>query len=1048
MITLKNITKVYASPGGEDVHALKGISLTLRENEFVSILGPSGGGKTTLLNIIGGLDQYTDGDLIIDGVSTKEYKDKDWDTYRNHSVGFVFQNYNLISHQSVLANVELALTLSGVSRSDRRKRAIYALEAVGLGDQIRKKPNQLSGGQMQRVAIARALVNDPKILLADEPTGALDSKTSRQVMDILKKVAHDRLVVMVTHNPDLANEYSTRIINISDGEISGDSDPCAAEEKTPAEAKEDRKRRRPSMSFLTAMGLSANNLMTKRTRTLLTAFAGSIGIIGIALILSLSNGVNDYIARIQEETLSSYPLSIDSSATDLTSLVSSMADRAKNSTNAEEGKVSEVRMVTDMFSRIGTNDLESFRSYLKENAEAVDKYVTAIRYGYGITPRIYSPDTSGKVIRLNPSNMTGGYSSGYVSGSFFNEMLDNRELLLEQYDVIAGRWPEHYDEVILVLEDANQISDYMLYALGIKNPEEFRDMLSKVVKGEKVTVPEGAMEFTYDELLGLKYKLVMPADFYKYDSEYKVWLDMTDDEDYMKKLVDGGLTLNTVGIVTPKAGSLSSSITPGIAYTSDLIRYIIDYSSKTEITSSQRQTPDRDVFTGKTFDELNEEDTSGDLDFEDMIEIDKESLSKAFGMDIDTDKLKAIMASSIGEMTGKITADTSPAEEAFTDTFTSLFTGLIASKMQNGVATISVQEVQDIVQDYVESAAGQQEIAGLTDEYGLPATALNQIYEGLIASAAASVCMQQGGTATFTEGTAEAIAQAALTTPIMQGAAENMGRFLTETKVKMGVATDATKMGTDLIAEMAGSIHVDTDAFARAFKFKLNEEELNRLMSATMTSSDNEHSKEINLRKLGFADLNEPTSISFYFDNFEAKDAFKDMISRYNDEMTSSGHEEKALTYTDITGILMSSVTSIVNTVSYVLIAFVSVSLVVSSIMIGIITYISVLERTKEIGLLRAIGASKRDISRVFNAETFIIGLISGAMGIGITVTLCIPITRILRSITGIGSLRAFLQPAAGIALVIISVFLTFISGLIPSRIAAKKDPVIALRTE
>lgn len=1045
MIQLKGITKEY-SAGDMSVTALKDINITLRQNEFVAILGPSGGGKTTLLNIIGGLDQYTRGDLIINGISTKDYKDRDWDTYRNHTVGFVFQNYNLISHQSVLANVELALTLSGVSSSERRRRAIYALEAVGLGDQLKKKPNQLSGGQMQRVAIARALVNDPDILLADEPTGALDTKTSIQVMDILKKVASDRLVVMVTHNPELAKRYATRIISLTDGEITGDTDNFTPEELI---AEKPKKRiRKPSMGFIPALALSLNNLLTKKGRTLLTSFAGSIGIIGIALILSLSNGVNGYIARIQEETLSSYPLVIENTGTDLTGMMTAIMGSVEEA-DAEGDRVKELQIVTDMFSRIGTNDLGAFKKFLEENPDITENYVNCLQYSYGITPRIYSSDHS-EVLQLNPSALTpgGGISSAYISSSFFNRMMDNRGLLEEQYDVAAGRWPDKYDELVLVLESPNTISDFMLYSLGLRDQDAFVDMFTDVMNGEKVSSDVKPMEFSYSDFLSMEFTMVLPCDYYQYDSQYKVFNDMSDDEDYMKDLLEKGLPLKVVGIVYPKEGSVAASLSAGIAYTGKLTEYIIEQSRDREIVTMQLADKSKDVFSGKTFDELNEKGSESGLDFQDMIQIDTEAISAAFGLEVDENELREMMGSSILAMTGEISADTSPAETAFSDAFTDIFNGIVNSRMEEGSAVFTALDTAEATAEYMQGAAAQEILSNLSATYPIPVENYSQIFGSLCGNAIASAAQSAGGQITFTPQNTSPIIQASLSNPLAAGTVKNMGKTMVETKMKVAVMNEATQMGMGIITAMAGGIKVDTDAFASAFQFKLEEDELSRLMSTMTSSSAVENTAATNLAKLGYADIQAPTRISVYLTDFESKDAFKEVIAKYNKDMEEAGKEEYVLNYTDITGILMSSVTSIVNTVSYVLVAFVSVSLVVSSIMIGIITYISVLERTKEIGLLRAMGASKRDISRVFNAETFIIGLCSGTMGILITVALCFPINKIMRSLTNIQTLRAYLQPAAGVILVVISVILTLIAGLIPSRIAAKKDPVTSLRTE
>ncbi len=882
MLRLKNIVKEYVV-GDEKVPALKGVSLEFRENEFVSILGPSGCGKTTLLNIIGGLDKYTSGDLIINGISTKLYKDRNWDSYRNHSIGFVFQSYNLIPHQTVLANVELALTLSGVSRRERRKRAVEALEKVGLKDQIRKKPNQLSGGQMQRVAIARALVNDPDILLADEPTGALDTATSAQIMDILSEIAEDKLVIMVTHNPELAQIYSTRIIKLLDGEIQSDSMPVTPEEikadEEKAEAfekmtKQERKAMMPpktSMSLATALTLSLNNLMTKKARTLLTAFAGSIGIIGIALILSLSNGVQQYIDRVQEDTLSSYPITIERSTIDMTSFMSSMAKNANNVEEHTDNRIYTNRIMTGfmelMVNEVTTNNLADFKKYIEANRTRFEELTTDIHYGYSTRMNIYKADIENGIYQVNPGqvfSMMGmrGSSSrmSFVNSEVWQRLINNDKLLEQQYSVVYGRMPQAYNEVVLIVSGNNEVTDYTLYSLGVLDSTELGETLGKMIRGEDAEWPE-PKSYSYDELCGLKFKLMLNSDYYA--KENGVWVDKSQDEIYMMNALDKAETISIVGILKSESEAAQNGLAGTIGYRTDLMEHLIDAVNNSEIVREQKANPDVDIFTGISFEP---EETEA----------------------LTWEKLNAYIASL-------------PEEE----------------KLRTEA---SIQQMRDY---------------GMTDDKIL-------------------------------------------------------------------------------------------EAFSSMFE-----------------PQKTEATYEDNLRKMGVSDPDDPSTINLYPKDFEAKDAIAELIDEYNRDK----EEDEKITYTDLVGLIMSSVSTIINAISYILIAFVAISLVVSSIMIGIITYISVLERTKEIGILRAIGASKKDISRVFNAETLIVGFTAGLLGIVITFLLLIPINIIIKHFTDIGGLAVLPYIAGGI-LILISMLLTFIAGLFPSRIAAKKDPVVALRTE
>lgn len=870
MLELNNITKDYIS-GDSTVQALKGISIEFRKSEFVSILGQSGCGKTTLLNIIGGLDRYTSGDLVINGKSTKKFKDKDWDAYRNYSVGFVFQNYNLIPHQTVLSNVELALTISGVSREERKERAIKALEDVGLKEQIHKKPNQLSGGQMQRVAIARALVNNPDIILADEPTGALDTKTSVQIMEILKEISKDKLIVMVTHNPELAEKYSTRIVKILDGVITDDSKPFTEEDR---EKEKDAKAKdgRTAMKFFTALRLSLNNLMTKKGRTLLTSFAGSIGIIGIALILSISNGVQSYINRVEEDTLSSYPITIDESTVDISSMMESlMGETEENTETHEDGKIYSRDIMNDMIStlssKVTNNNLEALKNYIENENSTIKDNASAIKYNYNLNINLYKEDTSNGVVRVNPStvmnalgmedmmaaqesspmnSMFGSSMTSMSNTDVWEEMLDNEELLHSQYDLVAGSWPTNYNEVVLIVNENNEISDYTLYALGLKDQKELEEKWNKVQNGETVEESE-TTSYTYDQLLDLSFKLVLNSDYY--EKENGLWVDKSDDEDYMKELLNNCENINVVGIIKQNEQSVATGMSGGIGYTKDLKEYVINKTNEAEIVKEQKDNPDINVFTGLAF----------------------------------------------------------PDEDAKTFDYSQL-----SDEQRAQLAMLSAEQLAEVMETYSNNA--------------------NASYDG-------------------------------------------------------------------------------------------------------------------NLELLGDVDLDKPSSISIYPKDFDAKDVITQEIDNYNQKQRDDGKEENVINYTDLIGIMMSSVSQIIDTISYVLIAFVAISLVVSSIMIGIITYISVLERTKEIGILRAIGASKKDISRVFNAETFIVGLIAGILGIGITILLNIPITKAIYAVTGV-SVTVSLPVVGGIILVLISMILTIIAGLIPAKMASKKDPVEALRTE
>ena len=1063
MLQIKNISKQYKT-GDLIQDALKDVSLNLRDNEFVSILGPSGSGKTTLLNIIGGLDRYDSGDLIINNVSTVEYEDRDWDSYRNHTIGFVFQSYNLIPHQTVLANVELALTIGGISKKERRNRALKALEEVGLREQAHKKPNQMSGGQMQRVAIARALVNNPDILLADEPTGALDTETSVQVMELLKKVANDRLVIMVTHNPELAEEYSTRIVRLKDGVIIADTDPFvpSKEEVTPPEH---RNLGKASMSIMTALSLSFNNLLTKKGRTILTAFAGSIGIIGIALILSLSTGFQNYIDQIQEDTLTSYPLTLTAETADTTSMLLSMVSESGGA--KEDDVVKEQKFISSMLTSIGKNDLSLFKEHLERNAKTVDELVSIVEYQYNINPLIYTVNSEEKITQLNPSTVltSMGMSSSMssispMSTAIFNEMLDDRATLESQYDVLAGRWPEKFNETILVLSEPNAMPDMLVYGLGLRDENELIDMMAKLMAGEKVEETSEALQFSYKDLMNLPLKLVDATATYKYNVDYNIYEDMTKDEAFMQKVYDDAIDLNIVGIVCANENSTSSVLSPGIAYTKDLTEYVIEKASESEIVKKQKTSREVDVFSGKRFDDKSEE---AGLNFEDMISIDTEMLSSAFGMEVSEKDIANMTQGYMTEISSSITTDTKGAEEAFSSTLVTFTTDLLNGYIEKNlipminVASMKMSDVENVVDTFMTLETTQQTLAELETNYVVPKATFQSMYTELLKGFLQGYIqsyIQMMPPASDTEEpsafipkdkvqeiVASCVAQEPVTVMV-----EQIGAAMTEAVMQKNILKKVGELSATLMGTLANSFNVDQNKIAGAFKFDMSEEELARIMK-TMSTSNVEKNADTNLSALGYQDIDAPSAISLYFIDFEAKEKFIDFLEDYNAKMEKED-EEKVINYADITGLLMSSVKTIVDSVSYVLIAFVSISLVVSSIMIGIITYISVLERTKEIGVLRAIGASKKNISSIFNAETFIVGLFAGLLGIAITILLNIPINSIIHSLTGNTAINAVLPTNSAIILVVLSVVLTLIGGLIPSKQAAKKDPVLALRSE
>ena len=1254
MLQIKDIHKEYRT-GNLVQRALDGVSLSLRDNEFVAILGPSGSGKTTLLNIIGGLDRYDSGDLIINGISTKKYKDRDWDSYRNHTIGFVFQSYNLIPHQTVLANVELALTISGVSKSERRRRAKEALEKVGLGAQIHKKPSQMSGGQMQRVAIARALVNDPEILLADEPTGALDSDTSVQVMDLLQGVAKERLVVMVTHNPELAQLYATRIVTVKDGRILSDTDPFVIDSESMAPPVH-KNMGKSSMSFFTALSLSFQNLKTKKARTLLTSFAGSIGIIGIALILSISNGVDKYITNMEEETLSEYPLQIQSTGVDLTSM---MMGAATAQSGKKDGEVGVAQMVTNMFSKMNSNDLESLKVYLDSNESSISQYANSVEYTYSVSPQIFlengknirqvNPDKSFSAMGLG-SGSSNSIMSSTMSTDVFHEMPEDADLYKDQYDVKAGRWPENYKECVLVLTSQGDISDFLQYTLGLRDGKELDDMVQKFMAEEAVETPENEGPYTYDEILGKKFKLVNSTDYYEYDEEYKVWKDKSDNSSYMKKLVKNGEDLTIVGIVQPVEGATASMLTAGICYTPELTKHVIEKAASSEIVKQQLADEKINVFTGEEFGK--EDNENSKFDMESLFSINADALQEAFqvdlsGFNMDLSSLSGLSSGLNVEMpdmpdmsalAGNINLDESsmpdlskliklddldldlshmidpeeilknlPAdqvpdmsqalksvkfdftEEKVTALLKEVLTGYQESikdkpeadmdKMQaalkqyltskemnerlckdlqelvknnvnvdmssekliavavglmnqyqeyakaNGItqtdvasilAFLSQGEIQQQIKEEAENLVKNsvtvnittkqirdllmQDVVAAYPEYAwnnsLPDPAnlgtyfleymqtedgQNRLMNGLMTLVDTSEVQTQFSQAmetymkammtSFTDAIAKGIeskfteimeqVEKQLTKGIQTAMEQMMGNISSGMQEAMqSVMTSVSSSLTSAMSQamsglgglgsgmgnMEDALSINPEAFAKAIQMNMNEDDLSELMMSLLSSENSSY--DGNLKKLGYADLNVPGGINIYPKDFESKSEIVGILDQYNADMEAAGEDEKVITYTDLVGTLMSSVTDIVNIISYVLVAFVAISLVVSSIMIGVITYISVLERKKEIGILRAIGASRHNVSQVFNAETFIIGFCAGAMGIGITLLLLIPANSIIRSLADGVNVKAALTPVAAVVLIGLSVVLTLLGGLIPSRKAAKSDPVTALRTD
>ena len=1180
MLQVKDICKEY-NTGGYIQKALDNISLSLRDSEFVAILGPSGSGKTTLLNLIGGLDRYDSGDLIINGTSTKEYSDRDWDAYRNHSVGFIFQSYNLIPHQTVLANVELALTIAGVSKKERTRRAKEALTRVGLADHIYKRPNQLSGGQMQRVAIARALINEPNVLLADEPTGALDSETSIQVMELLKEVAKDRLVVMVTHNPELAAAYANRIVELRDGQIINDTNPYE-----PMEAKIVDKRRlgKASMSFLTALGLSFMNLKTKLSRTLLVSFAGSIGIIGIALILSLSNGTNAYIDNIQRETLSEYPIQLQKNAVDLSSFV---RDRNSDKEPAKD-EVTELQIVGNLFSTAATNDLGAFMEYIEGRRQDIMEYARSVEYQYNASPLIYS-EQDGKIIQVHPNSSLSflglgsslAMSSSYFSmGDVFHIMPEEKALYEDQYDIKAGRWPENYSEIVLVLTQEGKVSDMALYSMGLKDHTLLEEMIEKLLNGDKVDKETENSTYSYEDFIGVTFRAVCRSELFTYDDGYGVWTDRSEDSAYVESLVKDAEIMRIVGVVKPKEDASAAMLSTGMNYMPSLIYHVISEAAQSAPVLAQLSEPSINLLTGRAFDE---EGGSAFTQLASMFSIDFDAIKNAFGFDetalefdfsaladmdldiselIDTDELSSLfpeismqdMSSLLSSIRFNISIDSlrslfsellssylSYASADPATDFASLPQAIQAYFLTDEARELIARDIREIVteitsevlteerlqsiinnvtagfSDYLISVGGP-DIDELIEQYAAGEAELRDIIELLMEylpqylnSDEARLILKQELNALLSDISSHAFSEEQLSrvfTDILNGyeayaqeeglpmpsnmlssfqsflATDEARRLIGESITDMvdtrefvrRLSRELARYSTQFAEGLAGfmgdmiprvmekisesmedamaviveklpsAFTVDTEAFSEAVKMNMDDGELKNLITSLMSGESSTY--ESNLSSFGYADLSEPNEITIYPKSFEAKEEILRIIDEYNDDMKDTGREEKVIHYVDMVGTMMNSVTDIIDAISYVLIAFVSVSLIVSSIMIGVITYISVLERRKEIGILRAIGASKRNVSSVFNAETFIIGALAGVIGIVITWIILIPGNIVIHSLTGQSDLNAVLPMTSALILVLLSIALTLIGGVIPSRSAAKSDPVTALRTE
>ena len=1062
MLQIKHICKQYKT-GDLVQNALNDVSLNLRDSEFVAILGPSGSGKTTLLNIIGGLDRYDSGDLVINGISTKKYTDRDWDSYRNHTIGFVFQSYNLIPHQTVLANVELALTISGISGAERRRRAAEALEKVGLGNQLHKHPSEMSGGQMQRVAIARALVNNPDILLADEPTGALDSETSIQVMELLKEVARDRLVVMVTHNPELAERYATRIVNLKDGVIRSDTQPYEPD-TTALAAPVHKNMGRSSMSVFTSLALSFNNLRTKKARTLLTAFAGSIGIIGIALIISLSNGVNNYIADMERSTLSEYPLQIMSSGMDFTSMLSSGAPSSSSQdTTQEEGMVPVRQLISQMVSGITTNDLKSLKQYLEGTDTTVADNSTAVEYSYNVSPQIYRQDPDGSIRQVNPDSSlsslgissessSNSIMSSMMNTSVFSELPQTPELYESQYDVKAGRWPEAYNECVLVLDASGSVTDYALYALGMRDNAELDKMIQQFAQNQNVEVPDDFKTYTYSDFLGKQFKLINSSDRYVYDDTYNLWRDKSDDTDYMKQVVADGTDLTIVGVVQPAEDSSAAMLSSGIGYTHDLTLHVIEQAKASTIVQQQMSDPQTNVFTGEAFGA----DSDTAFDMASMFSVDTDALKNAF--QFDTSALNFDLSGAFDLSAGSFDLSSLLDPDNFSLDLGDLpqLDMDMSSVFENMDLSISPEALQDMMQKILNGYKDYVVGNGILnlDKISFSAYMQTEQFQQLLASSMSELLAD----ANLQEQFSSAMQQAMQT--VMESYSAQISQAL-QSQLSTAMNTAMAQMGTQISqqlesaiqkniaqlgSQMENALKIDASAFQNAIQMNMTEEDLTELMKSSMMSSTATYDN--NLQTLGYADLDDPGTISIYPKDFDCKANIVDALDAYNASMEANGEDDKVVHYTDVVGTLMTSVTKIINMISNMLVAFVSISLVVSSIMIGVITYISVLERRKEIGILRAIGASKRNISEVFNAETFIIGLCSGCMGVGLSLILLIPGNMLIHSIADSASVTAALPLPAALVLIALATLLTILGGFIPAKSASKCDPVKALRSE
>ena len=1063
MLQLKKIHKQYKT--GDLVQtALDKVSLNLRDCEFVAILGPSGSGKTTLLNIIGGLDRYDSGDLIINGISTKKYTDRDWDSYRNHTIGFVFQSYNLIPHQTVLANVELALTISGVSGAERRRRATEALQKVGLGNQLHKHPTEMSGGQMQRVAIARALVNDPDILLADEPTGALDSETSIQVMELLKEVAKDRLVVMVTHNPELAHQYATRIVQLKDGVIRSDTDPFepdAAQLAPPVH----KSMGRSSMSPLTSLSLSFNNLLTKKARTLLTAFAGSIGIIGIALIISLSAGVNQYIDDTERSTLSEYPLQILSSGMDLTSMLTSGSPASASGTTAEEGMVPVRQLITQMVAGITSNDLKSLKTYLESDDCTIAEDASSIEYSYNVQPQIYREDADGSIRQVNPdsslsslgissTSSTNSMMSSMMNTSVFYQLPESDELYNSQYEVKAGRWPEKYNECVAVLGADGTITDYALYALGLRDSAELDKMIQQFAQNQNVDVPTDFKTYRYSDFIGIQFKLVNAADRYLRDDDHNAWVDKSDDKDFMKSLVASSETLTVVGVVQPKEDASASMLSSGIAYPSALTQHVIAAAADSQMVKDQLASPAINVMNGEPF---GTEDASA-FDMSSLFRIDTDMLKSAFQFDtsklnfdlsgaFDLDNGSVDLGSLLDPDDFQLDLDLTETPDLDMSTLTDLFANMDLSVSEDKMQELA-QKVLVGYKDYV-IGNGILNLNKISFSQYLKSDA----FKTLMNDAMGELFDQDALQAQFSEAMQTAMStlmesyssQISETLQTQLGSAMQTAMTKLMTQMSQNIQSQMQQSFSQLGSQMENALKIDATAFQKAIQFNMSEDDLTDLMKSAMLSSTATY--DSNLQTLGYADLDAPSQIKIYPQDFDHKASVVAKLDAYNN-MRSQGADDKVIQYTDVVGTLMTSVTEIINMISNMLVAFVSISLVVSSIMIGVITYISVLERRKEIGILRAIGASKRNISEVFNAETFIIGLCSGVMGVVLSEILLIPGNMLIQKISNGTNVVARLPLNAALVLIVLATVLTILGGFIPAKGASRSDPVKALRSE